>query len=106
MLPWFLATYMPASPKPTTSAFLSPVRSAGNGNFDAPQLAIANFGYEAGGWRVERHPRFLADVTGDRRADVVGFGDGGAWVSRNSGKVTRARGSRSTAARARSGTPA
>jgi hypothetical protein len=46
---------MPASPKPTTSAFLPPVRSAGNGNFDAPQLAIANFGYEAGGWRVERH---------------------------------------------------
>jgi hypothetical protein len=50
---------MPASPKPTTSAFLSPVRSAGNGNFDAPQLAIANFGYEAGGWRVHKHPRLV-----------------------------------------------
>ncbi|GAA4971448.1 subtilisin family serine protease [Nonomuraea thailandensis] len=63
-------------------------RNQGNGNFDAPQLAIADFGHEAGGWRVERHPRFLADVTGDRRADVVGFGDGGVWVSRNNGNGT------------------
>jgi hypothetical protein len=55
----------------------------GNGTFQAPQLVVANFGYNAGGWRVDRHPRFLADTTGDGRADIVGFGDGGVWVSRS-----------------------
>jgi hypothetical protein len=32
---------------------------------------------------VEQHPRFLADITGDRRADVVGFGDAGVWIYRS-----------------------
>jgi Common central domain of tyrosinase len=47
------------------------------------QLVVANFGYDAnaGGWRVEQHPRFLADLTGDGRADIVGFGEAGVWVS-------------------------
>jgi len=49
--------------------------------FSAPQLVIGNFGYNAGGWRVERHPRFLADLTADGRADIVGFGYDGVWVS-------------------------
>ena len=48
----------------------------------APQLVVRNFGYDAGGWRVDKHPRLLADTTGDRRADIVGFGDAGVWVSR------------------------
>jgi hypothetical protein len=60
----------------------------GDGTFAAPQLVVANFGYSAGGWRVERHPRLLADLTGDGRADIVGFGDGGVWVSLNDGKGT------------------
>ena len=60
----------------------------GNGTFQAPQLVVDNFGYVAGGWRVERHPRFLADLTGDRRADIVGFGDAGAYVSLNNGNST------------------
>lgn len=47
-----------------------------------PRLVVDNFGYVAGGWRVERHPRFLADTTGDGRADIVGFGDAGVYVSR------------------------
>ncbi|SCL29404.1 Repeat domain-containing protein [Micromonospora rhizosphaerae] len=54
-----------------------------DGTFSAPQLVVANFGYNAGGWRVERHPRFLADTTGDGRRDIVGFGDAGVWVSRS-----------------------
>ena len=37
----------------------------GNGTFQAPTKVLANFGYNAGGWRVEKHPRFLADLTGD-----------------------------------------
>jgi hypothetical protein len=57
-------------------------RAQANGTFAAPQLVIANFGYAAGGWRIEKHPRFLADVTGDGRADIVGFGNAGVWVSR------------------------
>ncbi|SFR28417.1 hypothetical protein SAMN04488564_113265 [Lentzea waywayandensis] len=44
---------------------------------------MPNFGYPVG-W-VEKHPRFLADTTGDGRKGIVGFGDGGVWVSRNLG---------------------
>ena len=57
-------------------------RAQADGSFAAPQLVVDNFGYDAGGWRVERHPRFLADTTGDGRADIVGFGNAGVWVSR------------------------
>src|SRR5215207_9010276 len=60
----------------------------GDGTFKPPQHAVDNFGYVAGDWRVERHPRFLADLTGDGCADIVGFGDGGVWVSLNNGDGT------------------
>jgi hypothetical protein len=60
----------------------------GNGAFQAPQMVVANFAYNAGGWRIEQHPRFLADVTGDGRADIVGFGNAGVYVSRNNGNGT------------------
>ena len=63
-------------------------RNNGDGTFQAPQSVVGNFAYEAGGWRVERHPRFLADTTGDGRADIVGFGNAGVWVSRNNGDGT------------------
>jgi len=35
-------------------------------------------------WTAE-YPRFLLDVTGDGRADIVGCGPTGTWVSRNDG---------------------
>ena len=54
----------------------------------APQRVVEDFGYVAGGWFVERHPRFLADLTGDGRADIVGFGDEGVYVSLNNGNGT------------------
>jgi hypothetical protein len=57
----------------------------GDGTFDFPQLAIPDLGYVAGGWRVDRHPRLLADLTGDRRADIVGFGDAGVYVALSNG---------------------
>ena len=57
-------------------------RAQADGSFDGPVLRVANFGYNAGGWRVEKHPRVLADTTGDGRADIVGFGDAGVYVSR------------------------
>jgi hypothetical protein len=37
---------------------------------------------------VDRHLRFLADITGDGRADIVGFGDDGVWVSLSQGDGT------------------
>jgi len=57
----------------------------GNGTFQAPRLQIADLGYGAGGWRIDRHPRFLADLTGDGCADIVGFGEAGVWVALNRG---------------------
>lgn len=57
-------------------------RNLGGGTFEAPGLVIPSFGY-ATGWRVERHPRFVADVTGGGRADIVGFGDAGVYVFRD-----------------------
>ena len=60
----------------------------GDGTFQAPQFVVADFGYEAGGWRVEKHPRFLADLTGNGRADIVGFGDAGVWTALGNGDGT------------------
>ncbi|MEV0374909.1 FG-GAP-like repeat-containing protein [Streptomyces sp. NPDC050636] len=59
--------------------------SRGGGQFEQAQLVCHGFGYneDAGGWRVDRHPRFLADVTGDGRVDIVGFGGPGVYVARN-----------------------
>ncbi|MFE7765371.1 FG-GAP-like repeat-containing protein [Streptomyces sp. NPDC057438] len=57
----------------------------GNGQFKQAQLVCRGFGYneDAGGWRVDRHRRFLADITGDGRVDIVGFGGPGVYVARN-----------------------
>src|SRR6185437_3202595 len=57
-------------------------RAQPDGSFTEPELVVRNFGSSAGGWRIERHPRFVADTTGDGRADIVGFGNNGVWVSR------------------------
>ncbi|MFI7104429.1 FG-GAP-like repeat-containing protein [Streptomyces sp. NPDC050161] len=59
--------------------------SRGDGRFEQAQLVCRGFGYneDAGGWRVDRHPRFLADITGDGRVDLVGFGGPGVYVARN-----------------------
>jgi hypothetical protein len=56
-------------------------RAQADGSFSPPTMVVANFGYNAGGWRVDMHPRLMADTTGDGRADIVGFGNGGVWVS-------------------------
>ncbi|CAN5613186.1 hypothetical protein BH24ACT14_BH24ACT14_03400 [soil metagenome] len=57
-------------------------RAQTDGSYGALQLVVANFGYDAGGWRVDQHPRFMADTTGDGLADIVGFGNAGVYVSR------------------------
>lgn len=43
------------------------------------QIELCVFGYNAGGWRVDRHPCFLADLTGNGSADIVGFGNTRVW---------------------------
>ena len=62
--------------------------SNGDGTFQPVTRVIDNFAYNAGGWRVEKHPRFLADITGDGRADIVGFGNRGVYVALSNGDMT------------------
>jgi hypothetical protein len=50
--------------------------------FTPPGLEVRDFG-TAQGWRVDQHPRAVADVTGDGRADIVGFGHRGIHVARS-----------------------
>ena len=59
----------------------------GNGTFQPPNMVLSAFGLRSG-WSVEKHPRFLADLTGDGRADIVGFGDAGIWTAVNNGDGT------------------
>jgi Ricin-type beta-trefoil lectin domain-like len=60
-------------------------RGQGGDEFGEAELVCGGFGYnkKAGGWRVDRHPRFLADTTGDGRVDIIGFGGPGVYVARN-----------------------
>lgn len=54
------------------------------GTFEAPTLATSAFGAAAssGGWSSnDLYLRQLADVNGDRRADIVGFGNAGVYVA-------------------------
>jgi hypothetical protein len=51
----------------------------------APSKWNGSFGYNAGSWRVEKHPRVLADVNGDGREDVVGFANDGVYVALSTG---------------------
>ena len=59
----------------------------GNGTFQPPNMVLFAFSFHSG-WTVERHPRFLADLTGDGCADIVGFGDAGIWTALNNGDGT------------------
>lgn len=59
----------------------------GNGDrtFRDPRLVIKDFGY-AGGWRIDKHPRFVVDLTGNGALNTIGFGDEAVWASYNDGK--------------------
>ena len=63
-------------------------RNQGNMAFTGPKRVVNNFGYSAGGWRVDKHPRFLADITGDGKADIIGFGNAGVYTALNQGNAT------------------
>ncbi|MCD6422218.1 VCBS repeat-containing protein, partial [bacterium] len=61
--------------------------STGSG-FASPQVWIHKFGKGriAGGWASQdSYPRLLADVNGDGKADIVGFGYAGVYVSLSTG---------------------
>ena len=60
----------------------------GNGTFQATKLVLESFGYNAGGWSIEKHPRFVSDLTGNRRLDLIGFGDRGVSIALNNGNGT------------------
>jgi len=60
-------------------------RSTGT-SFTTPTRWIAGYGYSAGGWTSQdKYPRFVADVNGDGKADVVGFFNDGVYVSLSTG---------------------
>jgi hypothetical protein len=60
----------------------------GDGTFTYnPQPVIQDFGYDAG-WRIDKHPRFLADLTGNGCADIIGFGGAGVYVALSNGDGT------------------
>jgi len=61
--------------------------STGDG-FAEPEMWVDNYSY-SNGWRVDKHPRFLADVNGDEKLDVVGFGNNGVFVSTSTGSKFR-----------------
>jgi hypothetical protein len=58
--------------------------SRGDGTFDAPRLALGDFGPNSprspSDW-WQWHPRFLAEVTGDQQPDIVTFRDSRVWVA-------------------------
>src|SRR6185437_9000645 len=49
--------------------------ATGCGHFATPTYDLGNFGVSAGGWNSQdQYPRLIADIDGDHRADIVGFG--------------------------------
>ena len=59
----------------------------GDGTFAPSKLGVGNFGY-SGGWRAEKHLRFLADFNGNGLLDIIGFGNHDVYVAYNNGDGT------------------
>jgi hypothetical protein len=54
---------------------------AANGSFSTASVVVSNFGQTAGWTNDNQFHRELADVNGDGRADIIGFGAAGTLVS-------------------------
>lgn len=65
-------------------------RNAGS-RFEDPRRWVSEFGSSAsaGGWDVADHLRLVGDVTGDGKADIVGFGERGVQVGVSTGSRFR-----------------
>jgi len=60
-----------------------------NGTFGDPIASYLPFTKNVGGWTDNNNfPRLLADVNGDNRADIIGFGDTNVFVSLSNGNGT------------------
>ncbi|KAF5319461.1 hypothetical protein D9619_008777 [Psilocybe cf. subviscida] len=60
-------------------------RGNGDGTFGSPDAVFSDMTHSKG-WRCDQHPRFLADMTGDGKLDLVGFGNEGVFVAFNIGR--------------------
>jgi FG-GAP-like repeat len=59
--------------------------ATGGGHFASPTFLLPAFGANAGGWNSDNaYPRQLADITGDGKADIIGFATNGVWTSTSS----------------------
>jgi hypothetical protein len=61
-------------------------RNNGNGTFSPAQFVIDNCCIGASGWQISLHSRFVADLTGGGRVDIIGCGDVGCDASSNNGR--------------------
>jgi len=63
--------------------------SNGNGTFQDTIISYTGFTKNQGGWtNFNDYPRMLADVNGDRKADLVAFGNDNVFVALNNGNGT------------------
>jgi hypothetical protein len=62
--------------------------ASGGGAFGTPLLKTSAFGEEGGWISQDRFPRHLADVNGDGKIDIVGFGDAGVAVAFGNGDAS------------------
>lgn len=60
-------------------------RNNGDETVAPAQSIINNFCLGDSDWQIGVHPRFVADLMGDGRADIIGYGDGGSSASLNNG---------------------
>ncbi len=67
----------------------------GRGLFHPTPKVLDSFGINSG-WQVNKNPRFITDLTGDKRGDIIGFGDANVTVSFNNGNGTPGKASRSS----------
>jgi len=52
-----------------------------DGTFADPTFDFNDFGFSEGWNSNDKYPRGVSDVTGDHKADLVGFGNGGVYVA-------------------------
>ncbi len=62
-------------------------RGNGDGSFQPAEFVLSDFSYNSG-WTASEHPRFVIDLNGNGKADIIGFGGDGVWTAMNKGDGT------------------